>query len=135
MASKPRYSLVESRLAGATAHRDQLEQLLKAPDGYWKAQTPVGYNPVSRFEIAVDGTRFTVFELAGKASTRDIETLLVVMAARMPGLSIELRIDDSPGETMGLRLILGKLEAAVKGPGGAPAWGKLPHHSTLIGSK
>ena len=39
MASKLRFHLVESRLAGAPAHRDQLEQLLKAPDGYWKAQT------------------------------------------------------------------------------------------------
>lgn len=135
MASKPRFHLVESRLAGAPAHRDQLEQLLKAPDGYWKAQTPVGYNPVSRFEIAADGTRFATFELADRATLRDVETLLVVMAARMPGLSIEFRIDESPGETAGLRLVLGKLEAARKGPEGAPAWGKIPHHSTLIGSK
>jgi hypothetical protein len=135
MASRPRYHLVESRLAGAPAHREQLEQLLKASDDYWKAQTPVGYNPVSRFEIPVDGTRFATFELADRATLRDVETLLVVMAARMPGLSIEFRIDDSPGGMAGIRLVLGKLEAARNGPDGASTWGKIPHHSTLMGSK
>jgi hypothetical protein len=91
---------------------------------------------VSRFEIAPDGSRFPVFELGDEVTLRDLETLLVLMAARMPGLSIEFRIDGAPGEIVGLRLVLGKLEAATTSPpDGELSWARLPHHSTLIGSK
>jgi hypothetical protein len=135
MPSRTRYRLAESRLAGSPAHRDQLEQLLRAPHDYWKAQTPVGYNPVNRFEFSPDATAFSAFDISEKATLRDVETMLVVMVARMPGLSIELGIEDGPAGMAGLRLVLGKLEAGTAGKPGEIVWARLPHHSTLMGSK
>jgi len=126
--------LVESRLAGSAAHREQLEQLLRAPDDYWKAQTPIAFNPAKGFEWTPDGTRFGRLDFDSKVTPRDLETLLVVMAARMPGLSIALSVEGE-GALSGLRLVHGKLEAGRRSEDGGLTWGKLPHHSTLIGSK
>jgi hypothetical protein len=135
MPPRIRYRLIESRLAGAPAHHEQLEQLLRAPHDYWKAQTAVGYNPVSRFEFTPDGTSFATFEISEKATLRDVETTLVVMVSRMPGLSIELRIEEEPSGVAGLRLVLGKLESGTANAAGELAWDRMPHHSTLMGSK
>ena len=134
MTSKPRYEMVSSRLAGSPAHREQLEQLLAAPESYWKAQTPVGFKPVESFEVSSDGTTLSKLVLTGQVTQREIETLLVLMAARMPGLSVELRIDGSETDLAGIRLWLGKLEAGRRS-NGAVVWAPVPHHSSLIGSK
>jgi hypothetical protein len=135
MNTKPRYEMVSSRLAGSRAHCEQLEQLLAAPESYWKAQTPVGMKPVDAFELSPDGTTLSKLVLAGQVTPREIETLLVLMAARMPGLSLELRIEGSETDLVGLRLWLGKLEAGHRSADGATAWAPVPHHSSLIGSK
>jgi hypothetical protein len=129
-----RYEMISSRLAGAPAHREQLEQLLAAPEAYWKAQTPVGMKPVDSFEVSSDGTTLSKLVLNGKVTPREIETLLVLMTARMPGLSMEFRVEGA-GDLVGLRLWLGKLEAGRRTADGRTVWAPVPHHSSLIGSK
>jgi hypothetical protein len=135
MTSRPRCRLVASRFAGSPAHLEQLLQLLGAPEGYWKAQTPIGFNPIASFEQNPEGTAFSNLVLTDKVTQREIETLLVVMTARMPGLSMEFRIEESENGLVGLRLVLGKLEAGRLGPDGQVVWARIPHHSSLIGSK
>lgn len=132
--STVRCQLVRSRLAGPPAHHEQLHQLLSAPLDYWKAQTPLPVKPVARVQVAPDGASFTEFQLADGLTPGQIETLLVLMAARMPQASVEFSLSGG-GDLVGLRLAHGKLEAARLGAGGEAAWQPLPHHSTLIGSK
>jgi hypothetical protein len=67
---------------------------------------------------------------------RDLETLLVLMVARMPGLSLEISMDGGGAQDpAGFRLVHGKLEAGRRSSTGEIAWEKLPHHTTLIGAK
>jgi hypothetical protein len=129
-----RYQLVRSRLSGPPAHHEQLHQLLSAPLDYWKAQTPLPIRPVARVQVAPDGASFTEFQVADGITPGQLETLLVLMAARMPQAGIEFSVSGA-GDIVGLRLVWGKLEAARLGAGGEAAWQALPHHSTLIGSK
>ena len=70
--------------------------------------------------------------MAFAAETRPahLQTLLVLAAARMPGITIVFGVEGSEGIT-GLRLARGKLEA--RDPAGK--WGSIPHHSSLIGRK
>lgn len=130
-----RYTLVRSKIMGPEAHFDQLQQLLSAPPDYWKAQTPLPIRPMERFSIAPDRSGFSEFQLCENVTTGQVETLLVLMAARMPQLSLELRVEGGAGDLAGLRLWYGKLEAGHRGASGEVEWRKLPHHSTLIGSK
>ena len=130
-----RYMLVRSRLMGAEAHYEQLQQLLNAPLDYWKAQTPLPVKPVDHAAFAADRITFSQLEIAAGITPAQLETLLVLMAARMPQVSVEFNVEGAPGDLAGLRLWYGKLEAARRGPDGSIAWIQLPHHSTLIGSK
>jgi hypothetical protein len=129
-----RYQLVRSRLAGPPDHHEQLHQLLNAPPDYWKAQTPLPLRPVARAQAAPDGASFTEFQLADGLTPGQLETLLVLMAARMPQVGIEFSVSGA-GDIVGLRLVLGKLEVARLDGSGETTWRPLPHHSTLIGSK
>jgi hypothetical protein len=130
-----RFTLVRSRLAGDPAHYDQLRQLLEAPDAYWKAQTPVGFRPVKAFALDPARDSFTELTLGETVTSSHLRTLLVLMAARMPGLSIEFAIEGDPGGWAGLRLVRGKLEGRREGTGPDSPWGSIPHHSTWIGQK
>lgn len=134
MPKNPRFSLVRSRLVGAPAHHEQLRQLLDAPLDYWRAQTPIPIKPVNRVAVAADGTSFTEFTPVDGLTTGQMETLLVLMAARMPQISATFAIEGA-GDLVALRLLLGKLEAGRRSTGGETTFGPLPHHSTLIGSK
>lgn len=131
----PRFTLISSRLAGTAAHHQQLQQLLEAPDDYWKAQTPVGFRPV--ITVALDPAQGTVAGLVldGAATSSHLQTLLVLMAARMPDLTAEFAIEGDPGGWTGLRLVHGKLEGRRGEAGSDARWGSIPHHSTLIGRK
>lgn len=135
------WTLVGSALAGPTAHVDALIQLLEAPDAYWKAQTAIPFRPVTRFALDSTRTRCAECVIDGRATLSHVETLLVTMAARMPGLSLELRVTPagpimpgSPTLVGGVRLARGKLEVGI-GSGGDLSWQAPPHHSTLIGKK
>lgn len=135
------WTLVRSTLAGPAAHADMLMQLLEAPDGYWKAQTAIPFRPVQRCVFDGGRTQFAEFVIDGRATPAQVETLLVTMSARMPGLSIEVRVipagpimPGSPTLVGGLRLARGKLEVGVSS-GIELAWQPPPHHSTLIGKK
>jgi hypothetical protein len=134
MPASPRFTLVKSRLTGPQAHHEQLLQLLNAPVDYWKAQTPLPMKPTGRIGVAPDGGSFAEFQVADGTTLGQLETLLVLMAARMPQISITFDVSGA-GDVTGLRLLLGKLEAGRSAPGGATDWQPLPHHSTLIGSK
>ncbi|MDZ4805559.1 MAG: hypothetical protein SGI90_11930 [Candidatus Eisenbacteria bacterium] len=134
MPANPHFTLVRSRLVGAPAHHDQLLQLLGAPPDYWKAQTPIPMKPVSRVAVAADGNSFTEFTTAPGLTAGQMETLLVLMSARMPQISTTFEISGA-GDLAGLRLLLGKLEAGRRSADGEVTWGPLPHHSTFIGSK
>jgi hypothetical protein len=134
MPANPRFTLVRSKLVGPAAHHEQLLQLLNAPIDYWKAQTPIPGKPTGRIAVAADGASFTEFQVADGTTLGQMETLLVLMAARMPQLSVTFDVAGA-GDVTGLRLLLGKLEAGRAGAGGATDWQPLPHHSTLIGSK
>lgn len=135
------WSVSGSALAGPAAHADMLAQLLEAPDAYWKAQTAVPFRPVQRFAFDAARARFAEFVVDTRATLSHVQTLLVTLAARMPGLSLELRVTPAgpimPGSKVlvgGLRLARGKLEVGV-GAGGELEWQTPPHHSTLIGKK
>lgn len=135
------WTLAGSRLAGPAAHCDMLAQLLEAPDAYWKSQTPIPFRPVSRFAFDPDRSRMAEFVVDGRATLAQVQTLLVLMAARMPGLTLELRVSPAgpimPGSALligGVRLARGKMEVGV-GSGADLAWQAPPHHSTLIGKK
>ncbi len=134
MPANPNFTLVRSRLVGAQAHHEQLLQMLGAPLEYWKAQTPIPLKPIQRVAVAADGASFTEFTTAAGLTFGQMETLLVLMAARMPQISVTFDVGGS-GELAGLRLLLGKLEVGRRSTGDEISWGPLPHHSTLIGSK
>jgi len=134
MPANPSFTLVRSRLVGAPAHHEQLLQLLGAPLDYWKAQTPIPLVPVGRVAVSVDKASFSEFNAAPGLTAGQMETLLVLMAARMPQISVTFDVTGA-GDLTGLRLLLGKLEAGRRSAGGEVVWGPLPHHSTLIGSK
>jgi hypothetical protein len=130
-----RCQLVSSQLAGPRAHLEQLTQLLEAPQNYWKAQTPLPLKPVASSRIDAAGGVISDLSFAPNVTTRHVETLFVLMAARMPGLSIRVAIDGSPEGITGMRLVRGKLEVERAGDAGRKTWSRIPHHSTLIGSK
>ncbi len=130
MASPFRYSVGKSQLAGVRAHYEQLVQLMDAPADYWKAQTPIPFRPVESFEMDESGGRITGMTFSPETRPEHVHTLLVLMAARMPGLSLQIDMEGAPDLT-GLRLVHGKLEAR-RADG---AWSAVPHHSSLIGKK
>jgi len=134
MAANLRFTLVRSKLVGAPAHHEQLLQLLNAPLDYWKAQTPIPLKPVNRVAVATDVASFQEFTAVDGLSTGQMETLLVLMAARMPQISATFSVEGA-GDLVALRLLLGKLEAGRRSAAGETIFGPLPHHSTLIGSK
>ena len=74
-----------------------------------------------------------IFQVVDGVTVGQMETLLVLMAARMPQITADFEVSGI-GALTGLRLLLGKLEAG-RSEGGETLWGPLPHHSTLIGSK
>ena len=131
----PHFALTRSRLAGSPAHHEQLRQLLEAPDDYWKAQTPIGFRPLTAFALDPTGDSFAELALGGAVASSHLRTLLVLMAARMPALSIEFAIQGDPGGWAGLRLVRGKLEGRREEAGPDGRWGSIPHHSTWIGQK
>jgi len=134
MPANPRFTLVRSKLVGPAAHHEQLLQLLNAPVDYWKAQTPIPGKPTGRIGLAADGASFAEFQVVDGVTLGQLETLLVLMAARMPQISVTFDVSGA-GEVKGLRLLLGKLEAGRAGASETIDWQPLPHHSTLIGSK
>lgn len=137
------WSIASSALVGAPAHYDHLQQLLDAPDPFWKAQTPVGFRPVTRAAFDASRTRFGEFVIDPRAGLAQVVTLCVLMAARMPGISLDLRVTppaalsaNSPADVAAVRLVRGKLELGrAGGPGADLSWQAAPHHSTLIGKK
>lgn len=146
--SQGAWTLTRSGLVGAPAHYEHLQQLLDAPDPYWKAQTPVGFRPVTRAVFDAARAHFSEFSVDPRAGLPQIVTLCVLMAARMPGISLELRVNppaalavNSPADVAAVRLVRGKLElgrSASVPPGGVAGdltWQAPPHHSTLIGKK
>lgn len=139
--SRGSWTLVSSALAGPPAHHEQLQQLLDAPDPYWKAQTPVGFRPVARATMDSAKRGFQEFAVSNQAGLGEVITLCVLMAARMPGLSIDLRVSppaalavNAPSDVSGVRLVRGKLEIG-RALGGELQWTPPPHHSSLIGKK
>ena len=133
MPASPRFTLRRSQLVGPPAHHEQLLQLLNAPDDYWKAQTPIPFKPTRQVAVSADGGSFSDFQVVDGVTVGQMETLLVLMAARMPQITADFEVSGI-GALTGLRLLLGKLEAG-RSEGGETLWGPLPHHSTLIGSK
>lgn len=131
----PRFTLVRSRLEGNPAHYEHLRQLLEAPEAYWAAQTPVGFRPVEGFDLDPAGEAFVRLSPVGKVTSSHLQTLLVLMASRMPGLSIEFEVRDDPDGWTGLRLVRGKLEGRWADAAAAGSWGEIPHQATWIGRK
>jgi hypothetical protein len=131
----PRFVLVRSRLEGNPEHHEELRRLLEAPEAYWVAQTPVGFRPVTGFAVDPTGEAYAELALDARVAPDHLQTLLVVMAARMPGLSIEFAVSGDPAGWAGLRLVRGKLEGRREDEGPAASWKSLPHHSTWIGRK
>lgn len=130
-----RYTLAGSKLAGPEAHYDLLMQLLDAPAEYWKAQTPLPVRPVDRCALSADRARFAEFQVATGITPAQLETLMVLMVARMPQICVEFQIEGAADGLLGMRLLYGKLESGRRAPSGEIAWSQIPHHSTLIGSK
>lgn len=130
-----RYALVSSMLSGPEAHYDLLLQLLNASADYWKAQTPLPARPMDRCALSADRTTFSDFQVAAGITPAQLETLLVLMVARMPQVCVEFRVEGAADGLVGMRLLYGKLESGRRSPSGEVIWSRLPHHSTLIGSK
>ena len=131
MAATIHYTIEKSEITGARAHYEQLVQLLDAPADYWKAQTPIPFRPLKGFEMDETGQKITKLNFSPETLPGHLHTLLVLMAARMPGLSLQIGIEGAAEGPTGLRLVHGKLEARDRDG----SWGPVPHHSSLIGKK